>query len=238
MPAATPTRIVEPFAVNAGAGFIQNPIPVASQLPANPGRASFNDGFTPLNMTPVASGGIPPAGKDMNGILFMISAHTAALNAGQWYQYDATLSAAIGGYAIGAILQQAADPNAFWISVVNNNVTDPDTGGAGWMSTKPLYDALPLAAGAHNDVVLPGPSDYVLDYTLAGAANITGFIPQRDNQQLVISPVGSANVLTMNALNADSAAAHRIRAAADVPLAQNQPLKLQYSTGAGLWLVV
>ena len=144
----------------------------------------------------------------------------------------------MGGYALGAVLQQAADETAFWISTVAGNTTDPDASGAGWCSTKPLYATTASAAGATNNLVLPGPSDYYLDIsTAAGNANITGFVAQRDGQKLFISNVG-ANALVLNALNAGSAAANRLRAATDLGVIQNQTVTIQYSTGAGKWLVV
>lgn len=136
MPQPVPPEIVEAFGINAGGGFITNPIPVPSQIGTNPGAASFNDGFPPATMTPKESGGVPPAGPDMNGILYMISAAVAALNAGQFYPYSATLSTAMGGYKLGALLLKA-DGSGFWFNLVASNTTNPDAAGAGWQSWVP-----------------------------------------------------------------------------------------------------
>jgi hypothetical protein len=122
-----PTKVPLPFA-NAGA---KNTIPTASQIGVTPGAASLTDGFPPLTRTPIAAGGVPPSGQDMNGILNLISANTMWENAGGFYPYDATFSTAIGGYPKGAILAKATN-NGLWLSTVDNNVTNPDTGGAGW----------------------------------------------------------------------------------------------------------
>lgn len=228
-------KLVEAFAVNAGASYITKPFPVASQIPTDPGSASLNDGFTPLNMTPVTMGGIPPSGADMNGILYQISSILAAINQGLVaFVYDATFQTAIGGYPHGAMLQQAANPLAFWISTVAANATDPDTGGAGWLSTVPLYSSAALSGP--NNVVLPGVSDYVIDVSTSGGnVNYTGFVAQRDGQRLKLRNTG-ANLLTVNAMNAGSSAANRVSAVADVSTEQYGSIGLQYSTGAGLWI--
>ena len=69
MSISTPTKITVPFA-NTGS---KNTIPVPSQISVTPGAASYTDGFPPLTMTPKASGGVPPFGQDMNGILYAIT---------------------------------------------------------------------------------------------------------------------------------------------------------------------
>jgi hypothetical protein len=130
-----PAKLVEPFAVNAApsGGFGgKRTVPVPSQIGVTPGAASLNDGFPPLTMTPISDGGVVMSGLDMNGALFQISAPAWWYNAGASFQYDSVYSAAVGGYPKGARLLNAAG-TGFWISIVDNNVTDPDTGGAGWV---------------------------------------------------------------------------------------------------------
>lgn len=130
-----PDPIVEPFGSSAGAGYITYPIPVPSQLPTNPGYASFADGFPPATMTPSGSGGVPPRGQDMNGILYMLSAYAALQTGGQFWQYNSTYEGAVGGYVVGAILQMASG-NGFWLNTVNGNTNNPDTVSAaisGWV---------------------------------------------------------------------------------------------------------
>lgn len=126
---SAPAKIPLPFA-NSGT---KNTIPTPSQITITPGAASLTDGFPPLTRTPIAAGGVPPFGADMNGILFEISANTQWENAGGFYPYDAAFSTAIGGYPRGAVLARA-DLSGFWLSQVDNNATNPDTGGAGWVA--------------------------------------------------------------------------------------------------------
>ena len=120
-----------PFANGAGSGYIRQ-VPVASQISITPGAASLTDGFPPLTFIAEGAGGIPPFGQDMNGILNEITAWIQWGNAGAPVSYDATFSAAIGGYPKGSLLTSAAG-GSWWLSMVENNTTDPDTGGAGWL---------------------------------------------------------------------------------------------------------
>ena len=124
-----PSKSAVPFA-NSGA---KNTIPVASQIGVTPGLASFTDGFPPLTMTPLAAGGVPPYGQDFNGILNFLSAATRWAQAGAGYSYDAAFSTAVGGYPKGATLVMATG-NGYWMSTVENNTSNPDTGGAGWIA--------------------------------------------------------------------------------------------------------
>jgi hypothetical protein len=163
MPQPSPPRIQLPFAAGAGGGFINTPIPVASQIGITPGAASYTDGFPPLSMTAPNAGGVPPFGQDVNGILFALSSHIAALEAGQGYVYDATLSAAIGGYAAGAVLQRA-DGTGYWLNSSGaNNTTNPDTGGAGWVPYSNYgATALALTTGAVTLTVLQAAKPQIL----------------------------------------------------------------------------
>ena len=109
-------------------------IPEASVIDSEPGRASFETGFPPLTRTPISAGGIPPAGLDVNGILFRISEAVRWANAGGGYTYDNDFAnnVSVNGYPIGAqILNDAGD--GYWLSIENNNTTDPNAGGSGWV---------------------------------------------------------------------------------------------------------
>jgi hypothetical protein len=128
-----PTKIPLPFANSAGAGYI-TAIPVTSQIGIVDGRASLHDGFPPLNFTAISSGGIPPFGADVNGILFESTAILQWQQAGGFFPYDSAFSAYVGGYPKGAVIQAAAFAG-FWTSTSENNTTNPDTGGAGWTPT-------------------------------------------------------------------------------------------------------
>jgi hypothetical protein len=98
------------------------------------GRASYSLGFPPLTMQPVAGGGKPPFGQDVNGILFALSSHDFYIQAGQLFQWDTNVAAAIGGYAVGTILG-STDGRTVWFNTIDANSTDPDSGtAAGWVS--------------------------------------------------------------------------------------------------------
>lgn len=127
-----PTKVQLPWANNASPSLI-TAIPVLSQIGVNAGRASFSDGFVPLNFTPVASGGIPPFGADFNGIFNQLSAWTRWQNVGGPNIFDQAFATAVGGYPNGAIVQSAIVAGNFWMSTTDNNTNDPDAGGANWI---------------------------------------------------------------------------------------------------------
>lgn len=236
----TPPVLLEPFAKNAPActqaapvkGGKTFPFPVPSQTTVLNGAASLDDGFPPLTMTDPTAGGEPPYGIDINGILFIVSSIAAALAAGQQPFYNATLSTAMSGYALNAVVQKA-DGSGFWRNVVDGNTSDPDTGGAGWVSSSPLYSAAALT-GTDN-VVLPGPSDYVIN--VASATNFTGFVAQRDGQRITFVFTGGSGLLEFTPL-ATSSAANQISASGTLGYNQNDSVTIQYSSGFGKWLVV
>ena len=159
-----PVNFPVPFASSAGAGYIR-PIPTASQIGITAGAASLTDGFPPLNFLPVTSGGVPPFGQDMNGILYEITANIQWEQAGGQPVYNSAFSTAIGGYPNGAVLQ-SDDGTGFWRSTVDNNTTNPETGGANWVphffygeAIVPLTSAdvtLTLAQYAKPIIVLTG----------------------------------------------------------------------------------
>ena len=131
---AIPAKFNIPFASSAGPGFITTPIPEASQIGSNPGRASLTDGFPPLNFTPEAAGGLPPFGADMNGLMQMVTSWLQwAAAGGIPVAFDATFALKIGGYPKGAFLQKVATMDRYWISTADNNMNNPDTGGANWL---------------------------------------------------------------------------------------------------------
>lgn len=128
-----PDKLVLPFA-NAGG---KNSIPVNSQIGITAGAASLVDGFPPLTRTPIAAGGVPPSGLDMNGILYDMSAVVRWANAGGGYPYDSAFAtdSNVGGYPKGARVARS-DGAGYWFNTVDNNVTDPESSGsaaAGWV---------------------------------------------------------------------------------------------------------
>ena len=135
---AEPTKITIPWARDDGS---KTAIPDSSQIGIVDGRASFPDGFVPLNGTPKAAGGIPPFKSDMNGILYAITNVLKWVSSGGLFKRDATFQTAIGGYPVGAILLKA-DNSGYWMNTVDNNASNPDAGGAGWQHIDPRLYAL------------------------------------------------------------------------------------------------
>lgn len=123
-----PDQLSIPFA-NSGT---RTAIPVPSQIGITAGAASLTDGFPPLTRTPIAAGGVPPSGADMNGILYEMSAVDRWANAGGGYPYDSTYATDIGGYPKGARVLRT-DGIGYWLNTADNNTTDPEAGGAGWV---------------------------------------------------------------------------------------------------------
>jgi hypothetical protein len=156
-----PYKVPIPFA--EGSTLVNAPVPLA---PPGGGRISWQQGFTALNMTPLASGGVPPFGQDMNAVLQAISAWSWWQAAGGPVAYDSAFSAENGGYPFGAVLQ-AANGIGWWFSTTDNNTSNPDTGGSNW-SFVPLEQAY---AGNPNGFVkgqaasASSPPSQLWDYT-------------------------------------------------------------------------
>lgn len=130
--ANAPSKLVLPFAASGA----KNTIPVASQIGIVAGAASYTDGFPPLTRTPLAAGGVPPSGLDMNGALFTFTAIARWLNAGGGFVFDSGFATDtnVGGYPKGARIQRS-DGEGYWINTSDNNTTDPESAGAaaaGW----------------------------------------------------------------------------------------------------------
>lgn len=131
-----PDRFNIPFADAAGPSYIR-PVPEASQIGIEDGAASLTDGFPPDTFTPVTAGGVPPFGQDFNGLLNQITAWNRWQAAGGPVKWDSAFSAAIGGYPQGATVMSATTAGLFWLSLADNNATNPDAGGANWRAFTP-----------------------------------------------------------------------------------------------------
>ena len=93
--------------------------------------ATYAEGFPSITMTPISVGGKPPSGKDMNGVLYEISAHTVWQNQGGRYRFDQAFCDAIGGYPKGAVLiNDTLDTE--YISLVDANTHNPNNGNNTW----------------------------------------------------------------------------------------------------------
>lgn len=128
-----PTRIDVIWASGASGGNVRA-IPDTS---ADPNAASYTLGWPPNTAVSPGSGGAPPDYRDFNGINRAVTGWLQWLSAGGPVFYDATLSTAIGGYPKWTMLSNAATVGLFWLSTVDNNATNPDASGAGWVQFPP-----------------------------------------------------------------------------------------------------
>lgn len=125
-----PSRFPIPFGNAAGGSYIRT-IPEASQIGIQDGAASLTDGFPPLNFTPVGAGGVPPFGQDFNGLMKQVTQWARWQAAGNATPWDSAFSTAIGGYPRGSVV--TGTTGILWQSTTENNTTNPNTGGAGWV---------------------------------------------------------------------------------------------------------
>lgn len=130
-----PVKFEIPFADGVGEPY-SHQVPKASQIGITAGKASLETGFPPVNFLPVSGGGTPPFGDDMNGIINQATAWNRWQNACGPVWYDGTFSAAIGGYPAGATVASAVTLGLLWYCLTDDNLTDPDAGGSGWV---PFY---------------------------------------------------------------------------------------------------
>lgn len=151
-----PSKIVVPFASTG----TKNTIPVPSQIGVTAGAASYTDGFPPLTMTPVSSGGIPPFGADFNGILNAVTAIQLWQSGGGQFSYDATWSSDNGGYPKGAMLLKGTG-SGYWVCTADNNTTNPDGGSpANWVDFGQILAAVTTAA-LFNNTTAPASTAFV-----------------------------------------------------------------------------
>lgn len=102
-------------------------IPVAD---TNTNSASLAKGFPVVTSTAIAEGGIPPKRTDFNGILNALSQYCCFLQNGGEFEFDSSVSTAIGGYSDKAVLKYI-DTNSGGIykikSLINNNTNAPSS---------------------------------------------------------------------------------------------------------------
>lgn len=127
-----PSRITKAFGVNG----LKNAIPVDSNTTTdNNGVATFDKGFPPVTMQPLSAGGIPPSGKDMNGVLYSTTIQQQWQNAGMTYPFSQDFSDAVSGYPKGAIVPSSAYTGQ-WLNLNEANGTPPESAtgaNTGWV---------------------------------------------------------------------------------------------------------
>jgi hypothetical protein len=177
-----PAKVQLPFAADAASGFIRT-IPVTTSDPA---AASYTLGFPPNTALQVSAGGTPPDIRDFNDILKVVSAWSQWQGVGGPVFYDAAIAANNGGYPKSTILTATSVANAWWLNLVQNNVTDPDTGGAGWLLVnlspgQALVGGMGFIAVISNSVASPPPSPSDGDRYLVPVGATGGWIRQDNN---------------------------------------------------------
>jgi hypothetical protein len=127
-----PTKLTVVFASGTGAGPV-NTVPLTPG--ATPGTASYQTGFTSVNMEPIASGGIPPFGADFNGVFKDETIARIWQQSGYTYSFDSAFAsnANIGGYPAGSALLMGSG-KGLWLNQTDNNTASPDASGStGWL---------------------------------------------------------------------------------------------------------
>lgn len=143
-----PTKIDIIWAQDAGGTYVRT-VPDTVQQPTYPYAASWPTGFPPNTFLSPVAGGEGPDGRDMNGGLQAVSAWSRWQAAGGPIIYDASFQTNISGYPNRAIVGSATTPGNLWVSTADGNVTNPDTGGAGWADFfAPVYAKCPLKNGS------------------------------------------------------------------------------------------
>ena len=132
-------------------------VPQSSQIGVVNCAASLTDGFPPLTTVQASAGGCGPFIQDMNGILKQLSQWAQWQGAGATVAYNSGFSASIGGYPKGARLQNASLPTCSWTSTVDNNLSNPDTGGANWLADCSGGGAVGTSSGTNAQVVTVNP---------------------------------------------------------------------------------
>jgi hypothetical protein len=222
---------------SAGSAYIRS-IPIPSQIGTQNCAASLTDGFPPLTFVPSVAGGCPPFGADFNGIFKQITQWN------QWQQaagpifYDSGFAASIGGYPSGAILSSAVVPGDQWMSIVDNNTSNPDllsgnqiVGGSNWVQ---LPGQVPIGTPvpSFSLTALPG---YVLATTgtIGNAASNGTARANADTQSLFASLWANCPNATCPIFTSTGAGSTRgANAAADY--AANKALATPEMQGAGL----
>lgn len=119
----------------ASGGQAQSPIPENS---TGTNRASYQDGFPPITSQPItddpSTTGVPPNRLDFNGLFAVATSLAFALQQGQYYTFDSTVSTKIGGYPLNAILWyvDSGVPQYLVRSLVANNTESDLTDTTKW----------------------------------------------------------------------------------------------------------
>lgn len=173
----SPIKIIKAFGVNG----LKNTIPVDSSTSTdNNGIATFDKGFPQITMQPLSAGGIPPSGKDVNGVLYSVTIQQQWQNAGMGYLFDSTYATNISGYPQGSTIP-SSDYSGFWINTTNGNTNNPEGTTAlptGWVPGYAYGSSAVTISTANVNVsdILAAKDRIILTGTLTG--NRILYLPQ------------------------------------------------------------
>jgi hypothetical protein len=194
---SNPTYIPEPFAANADPAYV-NTIP---ETTATPGRASLDLGFPPITMTPVVSGGIPPQGQDMNGILKLVSEHTVFQQAGGLYNFSQTWIDDGNVYGLGALILSDDGTTVYQSSsAVNDTNPNSDSLAAGWTVVAFTAGIQTIAVGTGGAIPLGlnTAAAPILVFTGAPSAPMTITLPRHQSRQwLIVNATTGGQTMTV-----------------------------------------
>lgn len=120
-----PKLIVVPFAADGQ----KDEIPVTREPSMPTQKATWDLGFPPATMLPESAGGLPPRGRDFNGIFNQISEMLVHFAKGGRIKFSESYAEEIGGYQKGAILQ-SDDETKDYQSLINENKVNFNTATA------------------------------------------------------------------------------------------------------------
>lgn len=196
--APLPPVIPEPFANAATAGSA--PGNKTAPLPdtvTNTQQASWRNGFQAITMQPVVAGGKPPLGQDVNGVLFVATAHDFFRQSGQLWPFNSQVATAIGGYAVGAQVA-STDGVTVWQNLTDGNVTDPDSGGAaGWIGISSYGFLTITSTGGSVTVTQTQAGKGMIIIQGALTSNLAVILPTQQRQWLVINNTSGAFTTTV-----------------------------------------
>lgn len=165
-----PSKSAKVFGQSATGTYIRT----VPQTTADPAAASFDIGFPPQTFTDEGAGGTPPDGRDFNGILNFLTAWARWQSAGAPIAYDPTFQASVSGYPMGAVVASAVTLGIFWISTVENNMTNPDAGGAGWRKHALAGGMIGYRVFTASATYTPTPGTQSVEVTAIGAGGAGG----------------------------------------------------------------
>ena len=215
MSITTPILIPIPFCNSGNKATIPVNPPT---IPDEANYASYETGFPPVTMIPIEANGIPPRGRDLNGILYVLSSNIQNWNAGVQMKFNSDFCTTIGGYPLGSVLQ-SNDGKTAYVSTIENNTGDfnanPELIGTDWI----LY-----GGGGSGDsirfVVAEGSSDII-------TATYANPVTELTDGMIVCFQATAANVTTTPSFNPNGIGA------VTIVKGTNQPLNEGDIGGAG-----